>query len=62
MRFGFTPGIERRFEMDAYLTPAWTMEDLSDGIVPWGMPVDWVTIAATVLISVGTTLITDQRD
>lgn len=48
--------------MSGYMTPAWTVEDLSEGILPWGMPIDWITIAATVLISVGTTIVSDQRD
>ena len=46
--------------MQAYISPAWTIEAIPAVQGAWLVGVDWVTIAATVLIGVGTTVAAER--
>ncbi len=46
--------------MDTYMSPAWTVDAISDDLGSWLMPIDWITIVATAMIAIGTTLATDN--
>lgn len=46
--------------MQAYISPEWTIEALPAVSGAWVMAVDWTTLAATVLIAVGTTIAADR--
>lgn len=48
--------------MEVYVSPACTIESIvEDGIVGW-MPIDWLTVIANVMISVGMTLASRRTD
>jgi len=47
--------------MNAYVAPMWAIEALSVDPGAWSAVVDWLTIAATVLIAAGTTIVSSHR-
>ena len=42
--------------MDTYMSPAWTVDAISEDLGSWLIPIDWITVVATVMIAVGTTI------
>lgn len=44
--------------MEGYISPAYTVDAIADDSVVGWMPVDWLTVIANVMISVGMALAT----